>query len=102
MHISDPMVTLRTKPVNTTVFVSPGAFIKSGGRLYINLNSYVNPERDQERYFTVQVTRMKRGVLVNVSTLPKDFSAVSINNKTLVDAHLDPVINDELELADAN
>ena len=94
------MVQLRTLPVNTRVFVSPGAFVRYEGAIYINLNSQINAVRDPDRYFTVEVTRQEFGVLVNMGTFPKHFLAIKIGNKALIDAHFKPIIMESFRIVD--
>ena len=94
------MVQLRTLPVNVRVFVSPGAFMRHRGELYVNLNSQINAVCDPCRYFTVEVTRQMRDVLVNVETLPQTLSAPEISNTALIDAHFHPVTLEGFRLLD--
>jgi len=94
------MTPLRKLPVNTRVFVSPGAFVRNENVLYVNLNSQINAERDPNRYFTVEVTRQEFGVLVNMGTLPKDLLPPEISNKALIDAYFHPITLEGFKIVD--
>ncbi|KKS31956.1 hypothetical protein A2380_01125 [candidate division WWE3 bacterium RIFOXYB1_FULL_43_24] len=96
-----PSVPLRLLPANSRVFVSPGAFVKFEGKLHINLNSYINDVYDPDRYFTVEVTRLEQGVLVNMSTLPEDLRPPEINNKTIIEKHFNPITKQGFRIVDA-
>ena len=94
------MVQLRTLPVNVRVFVSPGAFMRHRGELYVNLNSQINAVRDPCHYFTVEVIRQELEVLVNIETLPKHFLPPEIGNKALIDAYFHPITLEGFRLVD--
>jgi len=95
------MKQLRELPVNTRVFVSPGAFVRNEGVLYVNLNSQINSDRDPDRFFTVEVTRQEVGVLVNMSTLPENLHPPEISNRVVIEKHFNPITQEGFREVDA-
>ncbi|KKS07478.1 MAG: hypothetical protein UU59_C0006G0010 [candidate division WWE3 bacterium GW2011_GWE1_41_27] len=81
-------------PTNWRVFVSPGSFYKSGGRLFINPNSQINVKPD--RNCVVQVTRLEQGFLVNMSTLPRNLRYMEVTEKVTVGNNFIPLAEEGL------